>query len=333
MQEQLARDPYEALGVVPSSPPEDVRRAFLALTKTYHPAKFARLAADVQKLANEVFLALRAAHDQLSRPVVSSGAHPSTRRSGPIPVARPSAAPQTAPHRASGAIPTERTTGAYPPLARPGSGPHAAPASSTRPTGANPALTVPPAAPTQPAPRASTAPIGSRPAAGQRFVSPASVTTRPMGSGAGTSPPPDAQARRTPTGSMPAVSRTSTSPLAHTSRAPGPASTPPPSPRLTPAVGTPVGARATTQDRELAPILELLTQGQFAASRIALETLATRSPEVPRYRALISYAKGREAQLARRIDEARVELQEALQIDPSLELAKTALAELFTRRR
>jgi hypothetical protein len=98
-------------------------------------------------------------------------------------------------------------------------------------------------------------------------------------------------------------------------------------------VGIPVGARTVTQDRELAPILELMTQGHFAASRLALETLAARSPEVPRYRALIAYSKGREAQLARRIDEARVELQEALQIDPELQLAKTALAELFTRRK
>ena len=37
--------------------------------------------------------------------------------------------------------------------------------------------------------------------------------------------------------------------------------------------------------------------------------------------------------LARRMDEARVELQEALQIDPSLELARIALGELFTRRK
>ena len=45
------------------------------------------------------------------------------------------------------------------------------------------------------------------------------------------------------------------------------------------------------------------------------------------------YARGREAQLDRRLDDARVELQDALDLDPELQLAKTALTELFTRRK
>ena len=72
MQDRLARDPYEALGVVPTSPPADVRSRFLELTKQYHPARFARMAIEIQKLANEVFLSLRGAHDQLSRPARGS---------------------------------------------------------------------------------------------------------------------------------------------------------------------------------------------------------------------------------------------------------------------
>jgi hypothetical protein len=86
-------------------------------------------------------------------------------------------------------------------------------------------------------------------------------------------------------------------------------------------------------ERELAPILELIAQQQLPAARVALETLCTRQPQNLKYRALLCYARGREAQLAQRIDEARVELQDALQLDPDLQLAKTALAELFTRRR
>jgi hypothetical protein len=83
----------------------------------------------------------------------------------------------------------------------------------------------------------------------------------------------------------------------------------------------------------MVPILELVKLGQLAAARVALETLTAKSPNVPRYQAMLHYARGREAQLAKRVDEARVELQDALQIDPDLALAKTALAELFTRRK
>ncbi|MBA3451982.1 MAG: hypothetical protein H0T42_02660 [Deltaproteobacteria bacterium] len=86
-------------------------------------------------------------------------------------------------------------------------------------------------------------------------------------------------------------------------------------------------------DAELGAIQELLTQGRLTDARMKLETLVSRQPGVPRYQALIHYAKGREAQLARRIDEARVELMDALQLDPDLQLAKTALGELFTRRK
>lgn len=79
--------------------------------------------------------------------------------------------------------------------------------------------------------------------------------------------------------------------------------------------------------------MEFLAQDRLTDARMKLETLVARQPTVPRYQALIHYAKGREAQLARRIDEARVELMDALQLDPDLQLAKTALGELFTRRK
>src|SRR5215468_5849709 len=67
MQERLARGPIAALGLTASSTPEDARAAFLQLTKHFHPVRFGRMASDIQKLANEVFLALRAAHDSVAR--------------------------------------------------------------------------------------------------------------------------------------------------------------------------------------------------------------------------------------------------------------------------
>src|SRR3954465_5565847 len=82
MQERLARGPNVALGLTASSTPEDARAAFLQLTKQYHPVRFGRMASDIQKLANEVFLALRAAHDQVSKTL---------RRPGGVPL--PAAAP------------------------------------------------------------------------------------------------------------------------------------------------------------------------------------------------------------------------------------------------
>src|SRR5215470_5610909 len=55
------------LGVTASATPDDVRAAFLQLTKHFHPVRFGRMAGDIQKQANEVFLALRAAHDSVAR--------------------------------------------------------------------------------------------------------------------------------------------------------------------------------------------------------------------------------------------------------------------------
>lgn len=104
-------------------------------------------------------------------------------------------------------------------------------------------------------------------------------------------------------------------------------------PSSSPPSSSPPSPPPTGGDPELATILELLAQDRLTDARMKLETLTARQPNVPRHQALIHYAKGREAQLARRIDEARVELMDALQLDPDLQLAKTALGELFTRRK
>lgn len=224
MQDRLARDPMAALGIASGAGVEDIRTAFLELTKQFHPVRFGRMASDVQKMANEVFLALRAAHDQLAKTA--------RRQSGPIPVAR-SAAP--APIAASG---TGRTLQPVPP--RPPSAPPATPIGRT---------VLRPAAPGQ---------VPARPA-------------------------------------------------------------PPAKP----------AAPAITE----AGVLELLAKQQWNEARTALHQLQAREPSSKKIRALMSYARGREAQLDRRLDDARVELHDALDQDPDLQVAKTALTELFTRRK
>lgn len=251
MQDRLARGPLAALGIPASATPEDARAAFLQLTKQYHPVRFGRMATEIQRLANEVFLALRAAHDTVARTL--------RRSSSPI-------APQPLPLATPGASPA-------PPAAlingRVGQG---LPARTPRPAG------LPDPGPRSSPPRGT--PIASvpRPPAIRPATPPASPATRPP------APP-------RPGGSVPVTAR------------------------------------------DEAAVLDLLQRQQWDQARSALHQLAARDPSSKRIRALVCYARGREAQLDRRIDDARVELQEALELDPDLQVAKTALTELFTRRK
>ena len=80
-------------------------------------------------------------------------------------------------------------------------------------------------------------------------------------------------------------------------------------------------------------MLDLLANRQWDQARAQIYALAARAPASPRFEALLAFARGRQAQLEQRVDEARIELDRALQLDPDLQPAKSALAELFTRRR
>ncbi len=305
MMDLLSRDPYEALGLIPSATPADIRNAFLTKTKQFHPARFGRMAIDIQKLANEVFLSLRAAHEAIARPTTvgkSAGARPL----GPSPL-KPAASGQTGAFRPTGAPPAG-------PPARPSPMPGSTqpirtatsqnPVLSNRPTGGTPAASIRP--PTQPM-RALDAVPGAIPPQGTQ-----PIRTDPRAPAPPQPVRPGAAPQRPATGQTPVLPR--------------PGNAQPAAPAGARPAGPPV-------ERELAPILELIAQQQLAAAKVALETLVARSPQSTKYKALLAYAKGREAQLDKRVDEARVELQDALQLDPDLQLAKTALAELFSRRR
>jgi len=237
MQERLIRGPNVALGITSASSAEDARAAFLQLTKVYHPVRFGRMAADIQKQANEVFLALRAAHDAVAK--------------------------------------TLRRPGAMPPTAM----------GLTTP-GANGRVQGLPARPAVPVATPATHGTGPRPALGRSGV------PVPLGTSPGTAP--------------------ATSPS-------GPV--------------RPAGNPAPMTARDEAAVLDLLQRQQWDQARSALHQLSARDPNSRRVRALEYYARGREAQLDRRLDDARVELQDALDMDPDLQVAKTALTELFTRRK
>lgn len=245
MQDRLARDPSAALGVpAVGATVADVRSAFLELTKQFHPVRFGRMAVDVQKMANEVFLSLRAAHDALAKAV--------RRQSGPIP----------RPPSLTSAQPAPLTV---------------LPAGSGRTTQALPAR--PPVRPGSPNETGERAPVRPPPTTGPR-----------------------APARL---------------PVLATAPRPG--------------VASPTAAAPPLRDANA--VIDLLQRQQWEEAKTALHQLQARDPSSKRIKALMSYARGREAQLEGRVDDARVELHDAVDMDPGLQLAKTALTELFTRRK
>ena len=268
MQERLTSDPMAALGITSSASAEDARMAFLELTKQYHPVRFGRMAADIQKLSNEVFLALRAAHDSVAKNL--------RRRSGPIPTRLASSAPPV-PGAAPPAVP------AHPSAATAGRIVQPVPPKLARPSGASDS--------------------GERPVSA---MAPAAIPTTPSSAKSGSSGSP-ARPSSPATASGAPGARAAT-PL----RAPGSAPTPP---------------------RDEAAVVDLLQRQQWDQARSALHQLSARDPSSKKIRALMCYARGREAQLSGLVDDARVELQDALDLDPELQLAKTALTELFTRRK
>ena len=304
MQERLAQGPFVALGLASTATAAEIRSAFLELTKTYHPARFGYMSPELQRLANEVFLSLRAAHDTIGKP---RGWPNRSDRSGSYSRNRSGSYPAVARSDRSGSLPAlavdkNDRSGAFPAV------PATVDQKSDR-SGSYPALAHAPGKPL-PAPGAPTVP--GRPPTGPRLTAPSLVSP--------------VEHRLTPPGGVrigalrsPAAPAQPAQPARPTGRPPGPG----PGAVTAPRPGAP----------ELASALEQMQRGQWDDARAILTALAERAPEVPRYRALLCYARGREAQLAQRLDDARVELQEALQLDPDLQLAKTALAELFTRHK
>jgi hypothetical protein len=152
---------------------------------------------------------------------------------------------------------------------------------------------------------------------------------------------------RTPTGPIPRLqpSRTQTEPVrggtqpfrAITPPGARPATPPgrPPSPPANPDTVRHAGLPKEPPFDERAALREslmLLNEQNWSGARQVLHNLAARVPASKNYRALLGYARGREAQVAGRIDDASLEFQRALQLDPELALAKAALAEVQRRR-
>jgi hypothetical protein len=286
MQMRISQGPHAALGIAESASAEQVRAAFLELTKQFHPARFGRMATDIAKLSNEVFLGIKGAHDQLVKILGSTGRVPAMRKSGPIPTEK-TPAPQL-----TGPMP-RASTGTQPPspFAR-GSERAPSPPTTTQ---------IPAKRTTQPI--QVPAPSRPTPALGIPISRPSTPPQRPA-----------TPVRPTTPGNPSTIRYSGVQPMQVTQ----------PLPRTT----TPV----VDEEAELAQAMNLLSAKNWSAARQVLHALAAKVPQSKQYRSLLCYTRGREAQSSGRVEEATLEYQRALQLDPDLAVAKQALGELQRRR-
>lgn len=117
-----------------------------------------------------------------------------------------------------------------------------------------------------------------------------------------------------------------------TPQPPPPADFNPPTIRHLGAPTLPPATQPFDERSALRECMMLLNDRSWTEARVALHNLAAKVPQAKTYRALLCYARGREAHASGRADEAQLEYQRALQLDPALDLAGQALAELNRRR-
>lgn len=304
MQLRLSQGAHVALGLQIGQPSaEDVRAAFLQLTKQFHPARFGRMSTETQKLSNEVFLGIKSAHESLLRQAggaIRGGGRSS--QSGMVPLSRED---QTRPiqlqPRAVGTqqpVVSRTMTPLVPRTMTPGLGlPIAAPSMSPKP--------------------------GLGPASGQR---------PPTGSPI----PPTPIRGATPTVLRPGTPRVTppvTRPSTPNIAPPLPATSDPATHRGT-GDWSPVAKPSAVFDEraQFQHVLDALAAKSWHQAKTLLNNLAARVPSSKQYRALLAYSRGREAQAAGRGEDAVMEFQRALQFDPDLQQAKSAMAELLRRR-
>jgi hypothetical protein len=339
MQRRLRHSAAEALGVPADANAVVIRSAFMRLTKEYHPAKFARLDEATVKLANEVFLALREAYEALrekaapgraaSSPPVRLATEPGATAPGAkssIEPARSTLRAVAASAAAPPAAPAERTAILPPSSARPAPAERtpilpsakASPAPAERtpipPSSARPAISAASSVP------ASTSPAGRAVATASPAKPVAPLTVRFGGAPASTSGREPSAPGGDPTGSADGAG--ARSPRGIAGREPSvPGGEPTGS-----ADGA--GARSLRGIAGLSKVRELLSKKRWTEAKAVLEALSSNAPLERRYLAWIAYARAVEALDAGRLAEARRELVRATAIDPALEPAKIALAEI-----
>ncbi|HEY5923882.1 MAG TPA: hypothetical protein VIV11_19520 [Kofleriaceae bacterium] len=350
---RISQGPYAALSILESASAEEVRGAFLELTKQFHPARFGRMSNDLQRMSNEVFLGIKAAHDQLVKLLGSTG-RPAPARGSTSPGAGtggtvrgtglvPKPGPQPSPLNRGSDRPTSSRP-STPVMTTPASGMPRAASPLTTPTGAR----APTPQATQPMARGLTPALGvpMRPTTPQgeserrETTGVAAAPTRPA-----TPPiterrlnlPGTPERRPTPPGGVTAQRPTSPHGIPRPNtpqRAPASEAASPATIRYTGAQPPPQSkSAATDESAELKHAMDLLTSKDWTAARLAFHALAAKVPQSRQYRALLCYARGRETQATGRADDATMEFQRALQLDPELQIAKDALRDLGRKSR
>ncbi len=353
-----AGDPRALLALGPDAAPDAIRRAFHALCKRYHPTRFARSSPETLRLANEAFLAIKRAHDELmaapglsdatpAGPILARGttatatgdrgARPRPAVAAPRPPASTppatTAAVGTSPPRAAAATspPPVRTPLASPP-------PAAAPPRSVRfaDTRSPPLASAAPRATTMPIPviRSGPAPIREpAPAAGSpAAVAPAAIASPapprvPGGSQAIPRPTGVSQAIPRSTGASQAIPRPTAPRAARPTDVPqAPSTIPPPVAPARPMSGPTAAIPAAADEEGRADAaLDLLRRRLWKDAEAAYGALATGHPAERRYRAYRHYARGRVLQDEGQLDAARTEWERALRTDPGLAIAQSAI--------
>jgi hypothetical protein len=341
MQARISLGPHAALGLDDATmTPEAVRASFLALTKKFHPARFGRMSTELQRLSNEVFLGIKAAHEQLLRGLGvaprgtwsgnQSGAMPIVSAEGTNRTARPGT-PQ--PRAAGTAQPVRAGSPAIPRTLTPTRHGVGVPGSVTPPFGVRVGTSPRPGTP--PGTPPGNVPPATPPAPGRGGTLPLARAGTPPATRPGT--PPATRPGTPPVSTTPAPARPTT-PSAPNGRPSTPNLTPPTSPppdaQTNRGTGSwqPKTTPAFDERSELQQVMDALAQKNWGAAKALLNGLAARVQSSSKYRALIAYTRGREAQSAGRGEDAVMEFQRALQIDPELQQAKSALGELLRRR-
>jgi hypothetical protein len=290
-----------------------VRAAFLALTKQFHPARFGRMSNELQRLSNEVFLGIKAAHETVLRSlgVVTRGGriNQTSQITGVMPILTAEGTNKTA----RPGSPQPRAIGTQPQQPQP-----AIPRTLT-PTRHGVGLQG----------KGNTPPFGVRVTAARPGTPPQTTTPQTTPQPPTTTPPrPGTPVQRPVTPQS--ASRASTPNLGGP---PKPVTVDPETTRGTGEWQPLAKPTAAFDERaELQLVLDALAQKNWGAAKALLNGLAARVPTSKKYRALIAYTRGREAQAANRGEDAAQEFQRALQLDPDLQQAKSALAELLRRR-
>ena len=333
LENRLARwgscEPHEVLGVAADAGVEEIRTVFLRMTKELHPNRFARRGPELKKLANEVFLAFKDAHQRLSdiragkRRRRWTGTGPPGTMSQPIPVLRRQT-PSTLRENVRPAV--RRVTSPHPAPA-PAPAPQPTPQPTRRPRPQRQTLqgnAVPPGAE---APGAGQR-VGAgknRPGRAHRMVKTDAVPVVPPPG----PPPSQLQGRLRP---PPAVSRSSSS-SSGGSGGPGGSGVPPPPSRVhfrATAPGDPGASPATPAwtSEEVSQARVLLVQEKWQEAAAVLQKLVAAMPDNKQLAADFHYARAKAHRERGNLVDANIELRRALEADPDHEGSRREVAAL-----